>query len=157
MEKTYRDFYNEVINEAVNKAEGLGSAHKKLKESLKNPKEDQINYKELLKTYAEAFIIQHEKYFEFFINAIVKSSKSTPVMITKYQFIQAFFMYYFERVFRKNFKLVNRCLNKASESLELDKIDYSNYIIKKIYKMIKDGQKNKKLLVSIFDSLMGGY
>ena len=166
-QKTYKDFVNEIISEAKvgalkSNPNSFGNTIAKdvvnsVKEEKKKREQLRRKMRNFLKNYAKAFILEHESEWNNFINAIIKSTGGkTPITVTKYQFMQAFFQYYFDTVFNGKVKGVRSCLEKASESIQLEKEEYSKSMINKVYKFVKKGQKNKKLFVEVFNSLCGG-
>lgn len=158
LEKTYRDFVNDVITQKIdNKVQFTGAAHQEFMKKMQEKKDEKLDYKSLLKSYAQAFLLEYDSQWVNFIRAIISSTGgTTPVVITKYQFMQAFFTYYFDNVFGKKVKNIRACLEAASETTQFDKNDISKGTIKKVYKIIKKGEKNKKVFVSVFNSLYGG-
>lgn len=153
MEKTFKDFVNEVISEDTKKKSGFDQWLDSRKN--KSDKNKEINHKQLLKNYADAFLLINPNGWNGFIRSVVKGLNGKKE-ITKYQFMQAFFNYYITKVYKNNKKLLQKCLLKASETIGMDEKDYSKNSVNAIIKIVKNGQKNKKAFVNVFDSLYRG-
>lgn len=186
-EKTYRDFYNEVITEAdtnatINKqinavTDGLT---KGLEKAL-GKKYEETQLKELLVSYAQSFVIEHEDEWDNFIRSLYEAAaakkqfikdengnnveieaedgKFPKVYVSKFQFMQLFFLYYFQKVFhyKKGYWLkgIKKCLKQAAQTIDLEKEDCTSNAVSQAVKVVQRGNKN--ILVKVYNSLKGYY
>lgn len=165
-EKTFRDFVNEVINEA--KTNGDGRAMKKLMKK-KDTSKNNSKYKETLTTYANAFLLNEDgSNWSDFINILVQSCKDNSQFIdkddptkgvycTKYQIIKGFFDYYFNVVYNHNVKNIQNCLKQAAETVDIEENDWSKGTIKQMFDIVKKAKDNKNIFVGIYNSIKRGY
>lgn len=183
-EKSYRDFFNEVITEApdtnatINKqinavTDGLA---KKFEKSL-GKKYSDSQLKDLLVTYAQCFVLEYEDEWKNFMQALAHAcvqkkqvfqkekdeekgdEDNRGIWCTKFQFMQSFFLYYFQSVFhyKKGWYLGNikKCLKRAAETYDLEKEEYNSNAVSQAVKVVQKG--NKSILVKVFNSLKGYY
>lgn len=178
-EKTFRDFYNEVITEAENKNQS--QAHSSTFKKLMQKKEDNTNYREIIKRYVDAFILtQGDDIYENFLEDVFGPPATTPGTsipeVSKYEFIIDFFNYYYNVIFERSLGNVVNALNEASESIDIDEKEISRTAVKKVFNFIGVDssfritqsvnramralgikKQNRATLVKVYDALMGGY
>lgn len=165
MEKTYRDFVNQVIAEA----NGRKSAFDEWLASRHNNKKQEVDYQKVLKIYAQAFTEdQDDAIWDEFIEKLKEYYPQNPtqpsptgsgdiLIVTKYQFMKAFFNYYLNVVYNSSIKEIKQCLSEAAQTIGIDEKYYKRGMIRKVLKLLssKNKQKYKSLFVQIYNDLKG--
>ncbi len=163
LEKTYRDFVNQVITEAGKKhgpafeklMKGLDDKLTKWKQDRKKDRED-LTPNELQKylvAYSEAFFLQNieENWngLNKYIVNFVRDKESNQ--LTPYQFVALYFKFFFQEVFGKSIDNFIKFLDQASQIIEMDESYYKKNTVKKVFKALGDAKKYKTAFVAFFN------
>lgn len=156
LNKTYKDFVNDVITEISNKAEAHSIGFKNLMKSNNNNNQRQT--RQILRAWAEAFVQEDTARWRTQIRNIKKyvhtgTSTTTIPIYTPYQFMIYFFDTYLHRAWGWNINKIKQHLEHASETIQMEEKYYSRNTIRSIIRLVKHGQQHKQLFVHVFNSL----
>lgn len=159
-DKTYKDFLNDIITEAEGNSSSPSlnpNVQAFLKQMSTNRKQRLVkpeDYRRILRAYAESFILDDITHWRNFIRSIRTAIRGHgPLVTTKYQFIIDFFNYYFNTVYHGNTREIQRYLEQAAETIQMEEKYYTRSTIRTMRRLVRQGQRNRQLFVNVFDSL----